>query len=460
MTGPRTLSIRVAPMPGKSLDSWLEAVARRCWMPLPALIAAFGLPRAEGAHRLVSGLDEQELHGLEVRLALPAGRLDEAVVPGDLFGQRSPRCRFCPQCLAETQGRWKLRWWLPWTFACTRHQALLHARCPSCGTSPRQRVPGQVHLHRPSQCLHKPVSKANDICGTDMSAVDPLSLGPQHPLIAVQQQLDALDLHGQDAPGRIFPTVDRLLTQLENELSTGQTADMDTVSHQVWELVSQQAADHSSLFGAWLTRERARTFITDEFLDREYNARNRSVRQIAKDLGLPYPIILERYKELGRSLKIGCRPISVDDRWLREQYIVHLRSTREIARDMGTSDGPVKRRLGELGVILRPVGAYSRREVIARLDESLLRDIRAAVEGTFHGWLRLRRFQIHMAFPSLASTAAYLGTSPSSLTKQIKKLETAIGTQLLTRAAPPFLTRRRSRAPHCFGILTKRTLKS
>ncbi|MER7959908.1 DUF6262 family protein [Streptomyces sp. NPDC096030] len=280
-------------------------------------------------------------------------------------------------------------------------------------------------------------AKNSDICGTDMSVVAPLSLSPQHPLTDVQQQLDGIDLCGQDAPGRIFPAVHQLLTQLESELSTGHTADMDTASHQAWELVSQQATDHASLFGAWRMRERARTVITHEFLNREYDASNRSLPQIAKDLGLPYPIVIERYKELGRSLKTGCRPRSLDDHWLREQYLVRLRSTREIGRDIGTSEGPVKRRLVELGVTLRPVGAHSRREVLARLDESVPRDIRAAVEGTFHGWLRLRRFQIHMAFPSLQTTAAYLETAPSALAKQKKQLETAIGARLLTRAATP-----------------------
>ncbi|MGW6880246.1 LysR family transcriptional regulator [Streptomyces goshikiensis] len=104
---------------------------------------------------------------------------------------------------------------------------------------------------------------------------------------------------------------------------------------------------------------------------------------------------------------------------------------------MGSSAGPVRRRLVELGVPLRPTGAYSRREMLARLDKSVPADIRAAVEGTFHGWLRLRRFQIHMAFPSLRATAAYLETSPATLTKQIKQLEAAIGARLLTRSAPP-----------------------
>ncbi|MGW6880247.1 TniQ family protein [Streptomyces goshikiensis] len=319
MTGPpRTLSIRVAPLPGEGLDSWLEAVARRCWMPFPALIEAFGLPTRTGTHRLITSLGEQDLRRLEIRLALPAGRLDEAVLPCDLFGRRSPRCRFCPQCLAETQGRWNLRWWLPWTFACTRHKALLHLLCPGCGSVPRQRIPGPVHRHRPSQCLHKTVPKTNDLCGTDLSNVAPLRLSPQHPLNAVQQQLDGVDLQGQDASSRIFTTVDRLLAQLEGELPESHTADMDPVSRRAWELVSGQATDHASLFGSWRARERTRTTITPQFLHREYDANNRSLLQISKELGVPYVMVIERYKELGRDLKLGSRPRSLDDHWLRE----------------------------------------------------------------------------------------------------------------------------------------------
>jgi len=43
---------------------------------------------------------------------------------------------FCPECLRESEGVWHLSWKLPWSFACIKHQALLHDHCPDCGQRP------------------------------------------------------------------------------------------------------------------------------------------------------------------------------------------------------------------------------------------------------------------------------------------------------------------------------------
>ncbi|MEV0492285.1 LysR family transcriptional regulator [Streptomyces atratus] len=71
----------------------------------------------------------------------------------------------------------------------------------------------------------------------------------------------------------------------------------------------------------------------------------------------------------------------------------------------------------------------------AKDDTTLPRDIRAAVEGTLHGWLRLHRFQIAMRFPSLDSAAPHLKTEPSALVTQFQRLEHDIGATLFDRAA-------------------------
>ncbi|MEV7089559.1 TniQ family protein [Streptomyces sp. NPDC093085] len=39
---------------------------------------------------------------------------------------------FCPRCLAR-DGRWRLEWKLPWSFACLEHVIYLCNRCPRCG---------------------------------------------------------------------------------------------------------------------------------------------------------------------------------------------------------------------------------------------------------------------------------------------------------------------------------------
>lgn len=95
----------------------------------------------------------------------------------------------------------------------------------------------------------------------------------------------------------------------------------------------------------------------------------------------------------------------------------------------------VNHALHRLGIPARPSGVASFPQMIARLDEDVPRDVRAAVEGTLHGWLRLHRFQVTMAFPNLASAAAYLGVSQRTLTVQFQRLEHDIGAPLYHRAA-------------------------
>ncbi|MCX4607727.1 MULTISPECIES: TniQ family protein [Streptomyces] len=429
----RTLTIRVTPLPGESMDSWLEALARRCWMPLPSLLSSLQMPPPERIHQLVTGLSEQHLRTLEEGLRLPAGRLDQSVAQADLFGRRAPRCRFCPQCLEETQGRWMLRWWLPWTFVCTRHQALLHPVCPRCKYPPRQTMPGEVHRQPPGQCLHKP-TRQRLRCGTDLSAARPLPLAPHHHLLSTQEQLDALPVHGHAADS-VFANVDRLLARPTTPLSPGDLAALDATSRRAWEQAFNDVTDPATPLGRWRLRERARMILTPEFLHREHEKSRKALREIAEDLRLPRRIVHERAKELGIKIQPGgVRPHQFDDDWLRDQYVVRLRSGSDISRETGTSGMPVLRRLTALGIPIRPAGAYSRRDMLAKLDESVPLDIRAAVEGTLHGWRRLNRFQIHMAFPNATATATYLNVKPNTLSMQFSQLERAIGAELFHRS--------------------------
>ncbi|MUM32422.1 hypothetical protein FZI93_11680, partial [Mycobacterium sp. CBMA361] len=65
------------------------------------------------------------------------GRLDVTFPFGPL-----PRSRYCPGCLAETQGRWQLSWRLGWSFACVKHKTILLDRCPQCDAEQRPPLRG------------------------------------------------------------------------------------------------------------------------------------------------------------------------------------------------------------------------------------------------------------------------------------------------------------------------------
>lgn len=199
---PRTLPIRLAPLPGEALDSWLEAIAHRLAIPLSDLMWAMGLPggayrrsnRPGGTNRTTAllaaearaiatttGLGEAGVHALTLAaydqravLLDPATRL---VNIRSLWG-RGLGSRYCPDCLAATGGRWQLRWRLNWSFACVTHQRLLADDCPGCSRPQRLRSSAQHDPPHPGHC-ENPVDpadrgtvrrhQAHVRCGTDLS---------------------------------------------------------------------------------------------------------------------------------------------------------------------------------------------------------------------------------------------------------------------------------------------------
>lgn len=807
MSETRVLPLRVAPLPGEGLDSWLEALGRRSGLPLPAMMDILQLPRVFTTRLLVTSLEPHVLRSLEEITGLPAGRLDALVFGAAMpWGpQRQPRCRYCPQCLAEREGRWLLRWWLPWVFACTTHQVLLHDVCPRCQSAPRRRLPRRSHLHPPASCLRQP--RGEPVCGTDLSTTPLLSLPPGHALLQAQDWID--DLLDRDDPAQahtVFSDLNACTTWLHRTIRTTdleelgavvtegwarqprptrqtrlqalspavrgviaataqpilagtdteaidvirrlrqredptgsplpqgmdfhqwprlsaaahrrflQAADPDMraldrlrlrsatpragyptadstlstarirhvpqllwptwtvrlmpragtdedyframasallllpgepqhtpgeitgrlhpylsdtmglvlrritrahpdvlialcrladhlddhggtidyqrrrdlvpdqpISYDIWKqlcfatgtqpgdslnraaqtprfvqaqrylhqlltgsdladpahpLAWQSARDRSrylaflptltldqrhalheharslldglgiaepltwepsdqcaaglslpgapltdidrdalkrlvfverrtpgeaaqelgmtithvrfalegigaepqewtsrhSPLAAWRLRERARTILTPEFLEREYTQQEKTLTQIAQETGLPRHIVVEQARAVGLTIYYSRRPHPIDEDWLREHYLTRKRSTYDIAQEVGTEDETIRRRLQRLGIALRPQGVHSRTVMTAKLDRSVPRDVRAAVEGTLHGWLRLHRFQIAMAFPNLTTASTYLRAHHNALTTQFQQLEATIGRPLYRRS--------------------------
>lgn len=139
----RTLPLREQPLVGECLDSWLEALARRNGISVSVLLPAFGWKAPPSAARLSLAVPPGILRRAEGQARLPAGRLDTAVLDPYLpLGpvRRDGSRRYCPQCLAASDGRWMLSWRLPWTFACTVHGTVLLDDCPACGRPPRRNL--------------------------------------------------------------------------------------------------------------------------------------------------------------------------------------------------------------------------------------------------------------------------------------------------------------------------------
>jgi transposase len=213
------LTVRVAPVPGEALDSWLEAVAHRCRAPFEELLAAVGLPRGRKGPRWMVALNTQEQRSLAKATGVtqkllramtlqayegPAVRID--------FHRRTPAragawgycgaSRYCPACLTETGGRWKLEWRLSWSFTCLRHHALLADTCPTCGNHPRRTTPKPDAVPDPGRCACPPEGAPHGgkyRCSADLTDVQVLVLPNNHPVFQAQRHVNLLVAGGQAA---------------------------------------------------------------------------------------------------------------------------------------------------------------------------------------------------------------------------------------------------------------------
>ena len=157
----RTLPLRVAPVAGESIDSWLEATAHRCNVTWADLRAALGsaLPASGYPDQWVGRLTDVQCSVVSTATGVDPAALRAMTLEGyppiaagfdPQTGQSASSypwrhihaSRFCPFCLTENGGRWKLVWRTVWFFACPTHHCLLAGSCPVCGAAQRSRSTG------------------------------------------------------------------------------------------------------------------------------------------------------------------------------------------------------------------------------------------------------------------------------------------------------------------------------
>lgn len=218
MTGqvPRTLPIRTPAYPGEALDSWLEALASRLQASLADLVDALTPtarhatagrpPRRSPADWTISLRDGEAFaiaaacqlgtpavtaltlaryDGVGLRINHQTGKVDRNVLWG-----RTKGSRFCPACLAETGGRWRLSWRLGWSFACPTHHCLLADTCPACERMQRRTPHPQGQIPRPGTCANAAprASGARPLrCGADLAATQTPAFPPDHPVLHAQR---------------------------------------------------------------------------------------------------------------------------------------------------------------------------------------------------------------------------------------------------------------------------------
>ncbi|MEU1423618.1 TniQ family protein [Kitasatospora sp. NPDC005751] len=218
MTGaPRTLPIRIDPLPGEALDSWLEALAHRLDTPLGDVRSHLGFPvRDRSGNHLrdippdwTIALREHETSavahasGLSPALitTMTLAHYDQRALRIDLARRHVDRrvlwgrgrgSRFCPDCLAGSGGRWQLAWRLGWAFACPRHRRLLADCCPNCGRVQRERPRSGRVVPQLGICGNPPSQPGRAIsgdCGFDLTKTGTLRLPAGHPALTAQDRL-------------------------------------------------------------------------------------------------------------------------------------------------------------------------------------------------------------------------------------------------------------------------------
>jgi hypothetical protein len=216
------IPVRLPPLPGEALDSWLEAYAHLLHVTVRDIFAFAGMDwdRVNGDQRTgkpwLHQLDEPDLAALgavtgvapETLAGMTLARyqgtgLAEATAPPGM--RRTPRwwrqlsgSRYCPRCLAANGGRWMLAWRIPWAFACAGCQVLLADTCPGCGRrhlrtrtgQPRQA--GRCDLTGLPLPPWHPPRGATAACTSDPAGTPATALPAGGHVLAAQQHIDAV----------------------------------------------------------------------------------------------------------------------------------------------------------------------------------------------------------------------------------------------------------------------------
>jgi hypothetical protein len=205
----RALPIRVAPVAGESVDSWLEAIALRYGIPFSFVVKACGVSPMPQTRPAWLALAESDLSGIsaatEVELesvrALTLHRYRDNLAPNQDWRRlkrslwiRNNDARFCPKCLFDNGGHWRLAWRLNWHFVCPHHGCMLSEVCSRCRRPQRCNAPRASAVPRPGG-----LCDALSACGTSLAENVPTTV--ERPVLEAQQKmLDLLDGCVMDLP--------------------------------------------------------------------------------------------------------------------------------------------------------------------------------------------------------------------------------------------------------------------
>ena len=188
-------------LPDEPLDGWLEHIAGTLHTSVTEIARICGVQTGRAAYHYVRDLGPLDIERLAAATNQPTSDLygamlqrwsPQGLTPPRIAGglrtspwQRRAGARFCPDCFESRNGRWRLTWYLHWSFACVEHQRLLLDAC-SCGCVPRTADRSRLRF----------ADRRPDICKClrqlTWTAPPPPALGDSHPIIRAQVQIDRL----------------------------------------------------------------------------------------------------------------------------------------------------------------------------------------------------------------------------------------------------------------------------
>lgn len=184
------------PLPDEPLDSWVEFMAHGYGATVGEMARALGLiggngvpaAGAQSSRAWSTALEPQQLRNLELTTgrsgdeyrAMTRTTFAANAIRLTPQGRISASCpatgvaaRYCPECLADSGGRWRLSWQFPFGFACLRHKRLLVDACPGCGQPPRLIGHPLTLVPEPGRCHNRPATESTVFrarCGADLAS--------------------------------------------------------------------------------------------------------------------------------------------------------------------------------------------------------------------------------------------------------------------------------------------------
>lgn len=211
----RRLPIRVKLEPGEALDSWLDRFCARLQVSRNVLYRTVGLlsenqPRT-ALPDIAVGISPERARFISYVAAVPVKTLHSMTlaryegralflrrgrhgVDLHFLWARGTGSRYCPLCLRDKPGVWKVRWRLSWSFCCTEHSCILNDACSACGAVRGTRVLrlNEVPVLNLCSSRVKGRSDSGTYCQSDLSDAPVIRLPQQSSIVEAQKWLDSL----------------------------------------------------------------------------------------------------------------------------------------------------------------------------------------------------------------------------------------------------------------------------